>query len=69
MKKRYSNKTDLWSIGVIFYEMLTGKPIFYDEVKTKEELIAKVTGSDIQYPSYISQVRTVLYVNTLNGPV
>jgi serine/threonine protein kinase len=55
LKKRYSNKTDLWSIGVIFYEMLTGKPIFYDEVKTKEELIAKVTGSDIFYPPYISQ--------------
>jgi hypothetical protein len=41
--------------------MLTGKPIFYDEVKTKEELIAKVTGSDIFYPPYISQVRNYHY--------
>lgn len=27
-KKPYTNKTDLWSIGVCFYQMLFGKPPF-----------------------------------------
>jgi len=38
-KGKYSNKADLWSIGVCFYQILFGKPPFdaknYWELKQK----------------------------------
>jgi len=31
----YSEKVDIWSIGVIAYVLLTGKPAFNDNLNTK----------------------------------
>ena len=39
----YNNKCDLWSLGVILYELYTNKYIFYSNNK-KEEIINKYEG-------------------------
>jgi calcium-dependent protein kinase len=38
--KNYSEKCDVWSIGIILYIMLSGYPPFFGE--SKEEIKAKV---------------------------
>lgn len=53
-RQRYTHKTDLWSVGVIFYEMLTGKPLFVDQVRTREDLIHKINTSPIEFPTHVS---------------
>ncbi len=47
----YTNKADLWSIGVCFYQMLFGKTPF--EAKNYEELKEKVkthSGKNLRFP-------------------
>ena len=48
---QYTSKADLWSIGVIFYQLLFGKPPFFGLSLT--ELIANIrgkTGSNLMIP-------------------
>lgn len=42
-KNFYSEKVDIWSIGVIAYVLLTGKPAFNDNLPTKA-LMEEITG-------------------------
>ena len=45
----YTEKCDLWSIGVILYIMLSGKPPFAG--KNDDEILAKVQQGYYQFPS------------------
>ena len=47
--KKYDHKSDLWSIGVIFFEMLTGKPPF--KAKNIYELIRVIENDPIEIPT------------------
>lgn len=47
--KKYDYKSDLWSIGIIFYEMLIGKTPF--QAKNIYELIRKIENDKIKIPS------------------
>ena len=47
--KKYDYKSDLWSIGIIFYEMLIGKTPF--NAKNIYELIRKIENDKIRIPS------------------
>jgi serine/threonine protein kinase len=47
--KKYDYKSDLWSIGIIFFEMLTGKPPF--QARNIYELIRKIENDSIHIPS------------------
>ena len=47
--KKYDYKSDLWSIGIIFYEMLTGRTPF--QAKNIYELIRKIENDKIKIPS------------------
>lgn len=49
----YSTKADLWSLGVILYEMVTGnQPI---QAKSAIELVANMQTHKIRIPSYLSK--------------
>lgn len=45
----YSNKSDLWSIGAIFYQMITGEPPF--NVKTQYELLRLLQTKEVCFPT------------------
>ena len=45
---KYDNKADIWSLGVIFYELLTGKTPF--NVKKYDDLIYSIKNKEIIIP-------------------
>jgi serine/threonine protein kinase len=50
--KNYTIKSDLWSVGIILYEMLTGNPPY--KVKTIYNLIKSIDQNNINLPKKIS---------------
>ena len=50
--KNYTIKSDLWSVGIILYEMLTGYPPY--KVKTIYNLIKSIEQNQIKLPKHIS---------------
>lgn len=44
----YDSKVDLWSIGVITYIMLSGRPPFRG--KTREEIFESVLRAELEFP-------------------
>lgn len=50
--KNYSNKSDLWSIGMILYEMLTGKSPY--NASTHYELMQKIETQPVIIPKCIN---------------
>lgn len=45
---KYDKKVDIWSIGIIMYVLMTGKPPF--NAKSKSELFNKIQTKDLPYP-------------------
>ena len=50
----YSTKSDVWSMGVIFYQMLFGKTPH--KATSLEELISKVNKKTIRFPQKLNTV-------------
>ena len=46
--EKYTNKSDIWSLGLIFYEMLYGKTPW--SVRSQYELIQKCTTQKVRFP-------------------
>ena len=47
-KKKYNNKADIWSIGIIFYELLTGKNPY--NVRNFDDLVDFINKKNIKIP-------------------
>ncbi|XP_018597792.2 aurora kinase A [Scleropages formosus] len=50
--RTHDEKVDLWSLGVLCYEFLTGKPPF--ETQSHEETYRKISRVDFRYPDHMS---------------
>jgi len=48
----HDEKVDLWSLGVLTYEFLVGKPPF--EAETNNETYRRITKVDLRFPSHLS---------------
>ncbi|KAK3918779.1 Aurora kinase A-A [Frankliniella fusca] len=49
----HDHKVDLWSLGVLCYEFLVGKPPF--EAETYEETYARISRAQYSFPDHVSQ--------------
>ncbi|OWF56475.1 aurora kinase A-like [Mizuhopecten yessoensis] len=50
--KLHDEKVDLWSLGVLCYEFLVGKPPF--EAASQTDTYRRITKVDLQFPSHVS---------------
>ena len=48
LKKSYTEKCDIWSIGIILYILLWGYPPF--KGKNEEEILENVMNADLVFP-------------------
>lgn len=55
----YSEKYDVWSLGVIYYELLVGQPPFID--KTKLAFQKKLKDGNYEFPESINISPEAIY--------
>ncbi|XP_076063020.1 uncharacterized protein LOC143038041 isoform X2 [Oratosquilla oratoria] len=51
--KTYDEKVDIWSIGVLLYEFLVGKPSF--ESQTQKETFRRIAKVDLRFPAHFPE--------------
>ena len=51
-KVDYNHSVDIWCIGILTYEFLTGSPPF--ESQTQKETMEKIKSAKIAFPDYMS---------------
>lgn len=67
--RTYNEKVDLWSIGVLCYECLTGKPPF--ESSSYDDTYVRISRAQFGFPGYVSSeakdlIKKLLVVNPNN---
>ena len=61
-QKSYSNKTDIWSLGVVYYELLFGKLPYVG--KSEDEIFKQITKGKLAIP-HCGEFSLVFLKNTL----
>jgi serine/threonine protein kinase len=56
LNENYDHKTDIWSFGVLCYELLIGSNPFEIETLTKEQTYLKISNMDYDYPSEVPNI-------------
>ena len=52
--RSHNEKVDLWSLGILLYEMLCGKPPFEEE-DSYETTYRRIVHVDLRIPSHVSK--------------
>ena len=60
----HDEKVDLWSLGVLCYEFLAGKPPF--ETESHQETYKRILSVDIRWPSHFTSGKYLIYVCKLS---
>jgi serine/threonine protein kinase len=50
----HDHNVDIWALGVLIFEFLTGRPPF--ESSTQKETYKKIKNIDLKFPNYISEL-------------
>lgn len=53
MGKEYDESVDVWSVGVLCYELCTGHAPF-ESSKTRQETYRKILNVDLKFPKHLS---------------
>lgn len=53
-RKQYNEKCDIWSLGVITYQMLQGQNPFFDKDKLSYREIKESYSKEVKFPKKIS---------------
>ncbi|KAH7489049.1 Aurora kinase A-A [Phytophthora ramorum] len=68
-KKLYDKSVDVWTLGILMFEFLTGDPPFetknIEEVLNINETYRRITHVDLKFPSYVSAEAQDLLVKIL----
>lgn len=54
---QYNSKADLWSIGVVFYEMLFGTPPY--KASNMVDLINNIKNKPLSFPKSVNQISPI----------
>ena len=63
-KQDYGHSIDIWSIGVLTYEFLVGKPPF--EANEQKETLQKIRSAEILFPDFVNEEARQFILFVLN---